>query len=70
VVGFSEELIRVISYEIQQKRTGVFINNTIENIKEVAGMIQFGSQCRVEVTAKWKVETGRVIAFMNGELMF
>jgi transcription-repair coupling factor (superfamily II helicase) len=29
-----------ISYEIQQKRTSFFINNRIENIKEVAGMIQ------------------------------
>jgi transcription-repair coupling factor (superfamily II helicase) len=41
VVGFSEEVIRdAISYEIQQKRTSFFINNRIENIKEVAGMIQ------------------------------
>jgi transcription-repair coupling factor (superfamily II helicase) len=37
VVGFSEEVIRdAISYEIQQKRTSFFINNRIENIKEVA----------------------------------
>jgi transcription-repair coupling factor (superfamily II helicase) len=39
VVGFSEELIRdAISYETQW--TSIFINNRIENIKEVAGMIQ------------------------------
>jgi transcription-repair coupling factor (superfamily II helicase) len=41
VVGFSEELIRdAISYEIQRNGQVFFINNRIENIKEVAGMIQ------------------------------
>jgi transcription-repair coupling factor (superfamily II helicase) len=40
VVGFSEELIRdAISYEIQRNGQVFFINR-IENIKEVAGMIQ------------------------------
>jgi transcription-repair coupling factor (superfamily II helicase) len=40
VVGFSEELIRdAISYEIQRNGQ-VFFNNRIENIKEIAGMIQ------------------------------
>jgi transcription-repair coupling factor (superfamily II helicase) len=37
VVGFSEELIRdAISYEIQRNGQVFFINNRIENIKEVA----------------------------------
>lgn len=41
VVGFNEELIRdAISYEIQRNGQVFFINNRIENIKEVAGMIQ------------------------------
>ena len=41
VVGFNEEVIRdAISYEIQRGGQVFFINNRIENIKEVAGMIQ------------------------------
>jgi transcription-repair coupling factor (superfamily II helicase) len=41
VVGFNEEIIRdAISYEIQRGGQVFFINNRIENIKEVAGMIQ------------------------------
>jgi transcription-repair coupling factor (superfamily II helicase) len=41
VVGFSEETIRdAISYEIQRNGQVFFVNNRIENIKEVAGMIQ------------------------------
>jgi transcription-repair coupling factor (superfamily II helicase) len=62
VVGFSEELIRdAISYEIQ--RTGVFINNRIENIKEIAGMIQRLVPMRelVLVTDKW---TGKLEELM------
>ena len=41
VVGFNEELIRdAIMYEIERKGQVFFINNRIENIKEVAGMLQ------------------------------
>ncbi len=41
VIGFNEELIRdAISYEIQRNGQVFFINNRIENIKEIAGMIQ------------------------------
>ena len=41
VVGFNEEVIRdAISYEIERGGQVYFINNRIENIKEVAGMIQ------------------------------
>jgi len=41
VVGFNEEIIRdAISYEIQRNGQVFFINNRIENIKEIAGMIQ------------------------------
>jgi transcription-repair coupling factor (superfamily II helicase) len=40
VVGFSEELIRDDFHEIQRNGQVFFINNRIENIKEVAGMIQ------------------------------
>jgi transcription-repair coupling factor (superfamily II helicase) len=41
VVGFNEEIIRdAISYEIQRNGQVFFIHNRIENIKEVAGMIQ------------------------------
>ncbi len=41
VVGFNEELLRdAISYELQRDGQVYFINNRIENLKEVAGMIQ------------------------------
>ena len=41
VVSFNEEVIRDgISYEIERGGQVFFINNRIENIKEVAGMIQ------------------------------
>ncbi len=41
VVGFNEETIRdAISFEIERGGQVFFINNRIENIKEVAGMIQ------------------------------
>ena len=41
VIRFSEETIRdAISYEIERGGQVFFVNNRIENIKEVAGMIQ------------------------------
>ncbi len=41
VVGFNEEVIRdAVSYEVQRGGQVFFIHNRIENIKEVAGMIQ------------------------------
>ncbi len=41
LVSFSEEVIRdAVSYEIQRGGQVFFIHNRIENIKEVAGMIQ------------------------------
>lgn len=40
-VGFDEELIRdAISYELQRDGQVYFINNRIENLKEIAGLIQ------------------------------
>ena len=72
VVGFSEELIRdAISYEIQRSGQVFFINNRIENIKEVAGMIQ-----RLVPDARVGIGHGQMegskleelmLAFMNGE---
>ncbi|HRZ73696.1 MAG TPA: transcription-repair coupling factor, partial [Flavobacterium sp.] len=72
VVGFSEELIRdAISYEIQRNGQVFFINNRIENIKEVAGMIQ-----RLVPDARVGIGHGQLdgkkleelmLAFMNGE---
>ncbi len=72
VVGFNEELIRdAISYEIQRNGQVFFINNRIENIKEVAGMIQ-----RLVPHAKVGIGHGQMdgkkleelmLAFMNGE---
>ncbi|WP_243389580.1 transcription-repair coupling factor [Flavobacterium cyanobacteriorum] len=72
VIGFNEEIIRdAISYEIQRGGQVFFINNRIENIKEVAGMIQ-----RLVPGAKVGVGHGQMegkkleelmLAFMNGE---
>jgi len=72
VVGFSEELIRdAVSYEIQRNGQVFFINNRIENIKEVAGMIQ-----RLVPDARVGIGHGQMegskleelmLAFMNGE---
>jgi transcription-repair coupling factor (superfamily II helicase) len=72
VVGFNEEMIRdAISYEIQRNGQVFFINNRIENIKEVAGMIQ-----RLVPNARVGIGHGQMdgkkleelmLAFMNGE---
>ena len=72
VVGFNEEVIRdAISYEIQRNGQVFFIHNRIENIKEVAGMIQ-----RLVPGARVGVGHGQMdgkkleelmLAFMNGE---
>ncbi|TRX39502.1 transcription-repair coupling factor [Flavobacterium restrictum] len=72
VVGFSEETIRdAISYEIQRNGQVFFINNRIENIKEIAGMIQ-----RLVPNARVGIGHGQMegkkleelmLAFMNGE---
>ena len=72
VVGFSEDMIRdAISYEIQRNGQVFFINNRIENIKEIAGMIQ-----RLVPDARVGIGHGQMegkkleelmLAFMNGE---
>lgn len=72
VVGFNEEIIRdAVSYELERGGQVYFINNRIENIKEVAGMIQ-----RLVPHAKIGVGHGQMegkkleemmLAFMEGE---
>ena len=72
VVSFNEELIRdAISYEIQRNGQVFFINNRIENIKEIAGMIQ-----RLVPDARVGIGHGQMegnkleelmLGFMNGE---
>jgi transcription-repair coupling factor (superfamily II helicase) len=72
VVSFNEELIRdAISYEIQRNGQVFFINNRIENIKEIAGMIQ-----RLVPDARVGIGHGQMegnkleelmLRFMNGE---
>ena len=72
VIGFSEESIRdAISYEIQRNGQVFFVNNRIENIKEVAGMIQ-----RLVPSARVGIGHGQMdgkkleelmLAFMNGD---
>jgi transcription-repair coupling factor (superfamily II helicase) len=63
VVGFSEELIRdAISMRFNAIGQVFFINNRIENIKEVAGMIQrLVPNARVGIGMdRWKEEAGRI----------
>ncbi len=72
VIRFNEETIRdAISYEIQRGGQVFFVHNRIENIKEVAGMIQ-----RLVPDAKIAIGHGQMegkklerlmLAFMNGE---
>ena len=72
VIRFSEELIRDgISYEVQRGGQVFFIHNRIENIKEVAGMIQ-----RLVPNAKVGIGHGQMdgkkleqlmLSFMNNE---
>nr|WP_321234696.1 transcription-repair coupling factor [uncultured Psychroserpens sp.] len=72
VIRFNEETIRdAVTYEIQRGGQIFFIHNRIENIKEVAGMIQ-----RLVPDAKIGIGHGRLdgkklellmLAFMNGE---
>ncbi len=72
VIRFGEEIIRdAITYEIQRGGQVFFIHNRIENIKEIAGMIQ-----RLVPDAKVGIGHGQLdgkkleqlmLAFMNGE---
>jgi len=72
VIRFNKEIIRdAITYEIQRGGQVFFIHNRIENIKEVAGMIQ-----RLVPDAKIGIGHGQIegkkleklmLAFMNGE---
>ena len=72
VIRFSEERIRdAVSYEIQRGGQVFFIHNRIENIKEVAGMIQ-----RLVPDAKIGIGHGQLdgkkleqlmLGFMNGD---
>lgn len=71
VIRFNEEVIRdAVSYEIQRGGQVFFIHNRIENIKEVAGMVQ-----RLVPDAKVAVGHGQMegkkleelmLSFMNG----
>ncbi len=72
VIRFAEEVIRdAVSYEIQRGGQVFFIHNRIENIKEVAGMLQ-----RLVPNAKIAIGHGQMegkkleqlmLAFMNNE---
>ncbi|MEM8999502.1 MAG: transcription-repair coupling factor [Bacteroidota bacterium] len=72
VIRLNEEIIRdAVSYEIQRGGQVFFVHNRIENIKEVAGMLQ-----RLVPDAKIRIGHGQMegkkleelmLAFMNGE---
>ncbi|MEW7289201.1 transcription-repair coupling factor [Aquimarina sp. 2304DJ70-9] len=72
VIRFAEETIRdAVSYEIQRGGQVFFIHNRIENIKEVAGMIQrLVPDAKVGVghgQMEGKKLEGLMLSFMNGE---
>jgi transcription-repair coupling factor (superfamily II helicase) len=72
LVGFNEEVIRdAVAYEIQRNGQVFFINNRIENIKEIAGMIQrLVPQARVKVghgQMEGKQLEDIMLSFINGE---
>ncbi len=72
VIRFTEETIRdAISYEIQRGGQVFFIHNRIENIKEVAGMIQrLVPDAKVGIghgQMEGKKLEGLMLSFMNGE---
>ncbi len=72
VIRFQEETIRdAVSYEIQRGGQVFFIHNRIENIKEVAGMIQrLVPDAKIAIghgQMEGKKLEGLMLAFMNGE---
>jgi len=72
IIGFSEEIIRdAVSYELQRDGQVYFINNRIENLKDIAGLIQkLVPDARV-ITAHGQMEGKQmeqnVLDFMDGK---
>lgn len=72
VIGFSEEQIRdAISFEIQRGGQVFFINNRVENITEIAGLIQrLVPDARVNIghgQMEGKQLEERMLSFMSGD---
>ncbi|WP_404984285.1 transcription-repair coupling factor [Chryseobacterium sp. M5] len=72
IIGFSEEIIRdAVSYELQRDGQVYFINNRIENLKDISGLIQrLVPDARV-ITAHGQMEGKQmeqnVLDFMDGK---
>ena len=72
IIGFSEEILRdAISYEIQRDGQVYFINNRIENLKDIAGLIQrLVPDARV-ITGHGQMDgkelEARILDFMEGK---
>lgn len=72
IIGFNEEIIRdAVSYEVQRGGQVFFINNRIENLKEIAGFIQrLVPEARI-ITGHGQMEGKQleenVVAFMEGK---
>lgn len=72
VIGFDEEMIRdAVSYEIQRGGQVYFINNRIENLKDIAGLIQrLVPEARITIghgQMEGKELEARVLDFMEGK---
>ena len=72
IIGFNEEILRdAISYEIQRDGQVYFINNRIENLKDIAGLIQrLVPDARV-ITGHGQMDgkelEARILDFMEGK---
>ncbi|QQQ26823.1 transcription-repair coupling factor [Chryseobacterium indoltheticum] len=72
IIGFSEEIIRdAVSYELQRDGQVYFINNRIENLKDIAGLIQRLVPDAIVITAHGQMEGKQmeqnVLDFMDGK---
>ncbi|MFY1045301.1 transcription-repair coupling factor [Chryseobacterium sp. GP-SGM7] len=72
IIGFSEEIIRdAVSYELQRDGQVYFINNRIENLKDIAGLIQRLVPDAKVITAHGQMEGKQmeqnVLDFMDGK---
>ena len=72
MIGFNEEILRdAISYELQRNGQVYFINNRVENLKEIAGLIQrLVPDARV-ITGHGQIDgkelEQRILDFMEGK---
>ncbi len=75
IIGFNEEILRGCDlYEIQRDGQVYFINNRIENLKDIAGLIQRLVPDAKVITGHGQMEgkelEAQILDFMEGNMMF